>query len=100
MLPYVPTRGKNEVYYHKAILFHKSSFHFDLPANWVSPLIFSYTINPQKSLMVSKFRLHCLNRGLFFFSGFLDTDFTWSMLCPLMATKYPQGDTDIAAHHM
>ena len=48
MLPYVPTRGKNEVYYHKAILLHKSSFHFDLPANWVSPLIFSYTINPKK----------------------------------------------------
>ena len=100
MLSYVPTRGKNEIYYNKAILFHKSSFRFDLPANWVSPLIFSYAINPEKSLTVSKFRLHCLNRGLFFLSGFLDMDFTWSMLCPLMATKYPRGDTDIAACHV
>ena len=66
-----------------------------------SVLLFLATLSiPKKSLMVSKFRLHCLSRGLFFFSGFLDVDFTWSMLCPLVATKCPQGDTDIAARHM
>lgn len=82
---------KNEIYYHEAILFHKSSFHFDLPANWVNSLIFSYAINPEKSLTVSKFRLHCLNRGLLFLSGFLDMDFTWSMLLSTYGNKVSPG---------
>ena len=65
-----------------------------------SVLLFLATLSIPKNLSRSQNSDSTVNQGLFFFSGFLDTDFTWNMLCPLKATKYPQGDTDIVAHLM
>lgn len=54
-----------------------------------SVLLFLATLSTLKISHGLKIQTPRLNLGLFFFSSFLDRDFKWSMLCPLMATNYP-----------